>query len=86
MVYQVFGEGPLDYYVNNLSELWRRLGRTVAIGFHVLSCPLNSLPPHENLVKRWKQGEHHLGEAVRATLLTGPLFSFGEPACRSLTG
>ena len=27
VVYQVFGEALLDYYVNNLSELWRRLGR-----------------------------------------------------------
>ena len=84
VVYQVFGEALLDYYVNNLSQLWRQLGRTVAIGFHVLGCPLNSLPAHENLVKRWRQRDRQVGEAVRDALLTGPLFSFGEPAGRSL--
>ena len=86
VVYQVFGEALLDYYVRNLSELWRRLDRTVAIGFHVLSCPLNSLPTHEGLVKRWKQRDRHFGEAVRNAVLTGPLFSFGEPASQSLPG
>ena len=86
VVYQVFGEGPFGYYVNNLSDLWRRLGRTAAIGFHVLGCPLNSLPTHEGLVKRWNQGDRHFGEAVRDALLTGPLFSFGEPASQSLPG
>ncbi len=86
VVYQVFGERLLDYYVNNLSELWRRLGRTEAIRFHVLSCPLKSLPTHEGLVKRWKQRDRHVGEAVRDALLTGPLFSFGEPASLPLPG
>jgi hypothetical protein len=86
VVYQVFGERLFDYYVNNLSELWRRLGGTAAIGFHVLGCPLNSLPTHEGLVKRWKQRDRHIGEAVRDALLTGPLFSFGEPTSQSLPG
>jgi hypothetical protein len=86
MVYQVFGETLLNYYVNNLSELWRRLGRTEAIRFHVLSCPLSRLPTHEGLVKRWKQRDRHVGEAVRAALLTGPLFSFGEPVSQPLPG
>jgi len=84
VVYQVFGEALLAYYVTNLSELGRRLGRTGAIGFHVLGCPLNSLPTHENLVKRWKQRDRHVGEAVRDALLTGPLFSFGEATCQPL--
>ena len=84
VVYQVFGEALLAYYVTNLSELGRRLGRTDAIGFHVLGCPLNSLPTHENLVKRWKQRDRHVGEAVRDALLAGPLFSFGEPASQFL--
>jgi len=86
VVYQVFGEALLDYYVNNLSELRRRLGPAAAMGFHVLGCPLRSLPTHENLVKRWKQRDRHVGEAVRDALLTGPLFSFGEPASLSLRG
>jgi hypothetical protein len=88
VVYQVFffGQDPPDHYLNDLPDLWRRLGRTGAIGFHVLSCPLNSLPAHENLVKRWKQRDRHVGEAVRDALLTGPLFSFGEPATQSLPG
>lgn len=86
VVYQVFGEGLLDYYVNNLSELWRRLGRTAGIGFHVLGCPLSSLQTHKDLVKQWKQGDRLVGDAVRAALLTGPLFSFGEPASQSLPG
>jgi len=86
VVYQVFGEALRDYYVNNLSELRRRLGRAAAMGFHVLGCPLSSLPTHENLVKRWKQRDRHVGEAVRDALLTGPLFSFGEPASLCLPG
>ena len=91
VVYQVFGQEPLDfgqdplaYYANNLSDLRQRLGRTAAIGFHVLGCPLNSLSTHENLVKRWKQGDRHFGEAVRDALLTGPLLSFGEPSSESV--
>jgi hypothetical protein len=80
VVYQVFGECPFDCYVNNLSDLWRRLGRTAAIGFHVLGCPLNSLQTHEDLVKQWKQGDHLVGDTVRAALLTRSLFSFGKPA------
>jgi hypothetical protein len=84
VVYQVFGEGPFDYYVNSLSDLWRRFGRMAAIGFHVLGCPFSSLQTHEDLVKRWKQGDRHLGEAVRDALLTGSLFSFGEPTSQSV--
>jgi hypothetical protein len=86
LVYQVFffGQDPPDHYRNDLSDLWRRLGRTAAIGFHVLRCPLNSLPAHEDLVKRWNQRDRHVGEAVRDALLAGPLFSFGEPASQFL--
>jgi hypothetical protein len=84
VVYQVFGNALLDFYVDNLSKLWERLGRTPALGFHVLGCPLNSLPSHENLVKLWKQRYRYIGPAIRDALLTGPLFSFGEPISRSL--
>jgi hypothetical protein len=84
VVYQVFGEGPPDYYVNKLSVLWRLLGRSAAISFHVLRCPLNFLPTHEDLVKQWKQRNHPVGDAFRTALLTGTLFSFGEPASQSL--
>ncbi len=84
VVYQVFGQDPLDYYVNNLSELWLRLDRPAAIGFHVFSCPLNSLPTHKDLVEEWKQRDHHVGDAVRIGLLMGTLFSFGEPASQSV--
>lgn len=84
VVYQVFGQDPLDYYVNNLSDLWRRLGRTAAIGFRVLACPLNPLPTYEDLVEQWKQRDHRVGDAVRMALLAGTLFSFGEPASQSL--
>ena len=84
VVYQVFGKALLDYYVNNLSELWRRLGGTATLGFYVLRCPLKSLPAHENLVKRWMQRDRHVGEGVRDGLLAGPLFSFGEPASQAL--
>jgi class 3 adenylate cyclase len=86
VVYQVFGEALLDYYVRNLSELWRRLGGTAALGFHVLGCPLSSLPTHQNLVKSWKQRDRNIGEAIRDALLTGPLFAFGEPTSQSLPG
>jgi hypothetical protein len=88
VVYQVFyqedGQDSLEYYVNNLTDLWWRLGRTAAIGFHVFSCPLNSLQTHEDLVKEWKQRDHPVGEAVRIALLMGTLFSFGEPASQSV--
>lgn len=86
VVYQVFGGDPLDYYVNSLSDLWRRLGRTAAIGFHVLGCPLDSLQTHADLVQRWKHREPLVGDAVRAALLTGSLFSFREPASHSVLG
>lgn len=92
VVYQVFGQEPLDfgrdplaYYLNNLSDLRQRLGPTAPIGFHVLSCPLNPLPTHRDLVKQWKQRNHPVGDAVRTALLTGTLFSFGKPASHSLT-
>jgi len=84
VVYQIFGGGPLDYYISKLSELWGRLGRTTAIRFHVLSCPVNFLPMHDDLVKQWKQRNHPVGGALRTALLTGTLFSFGAPASRSL--
>jgi hypothetical protein len=79
VVYQVFGEALRDFYADNLSKLWERLGRTPAMGFHVLSCSLNSLPSHKNLEKLWKQRYRYIGPAIRDALLTGPLFSFGEP-------
>lgn len=88
VVYQVFyqedGQDSLEYYVTNLTDLWCRLGRTAAIGFHVLGCPLNSLLTHEVLVEQWKQRDHQLGDAVRTALLRGTLFSFGEPASQSV--
>ncbi|MGO8816567.1 MAG: DUF6946 family protein [Terriglobia bacterium] len=79
VVYQIFfrsGRVPPDYYPNDLNNLWERLGRPVAPRFHVVDCPLRSRPAHENLVKRWEQGERQLGEAVRDALLKGPLFFF----------
>jgi hypothetical protein len=84
VVYQVFAEGLPEYYVNDLSKLWGRLGRSAAISFHVLSCPLYSLPTHQDVVKKWKQRNHPVGDAVRAALLTGTLFSFGEPASQQV--
>jgi hypothetical protein len=86
VVYQVFGPRLLDYYLNTVSDLWQVLGRTAALEFHVLSCPLKSLPPHEKLAKRWNQGERLMGDAVREALLKGPIFSFGEPMRQFLPG
>lgn len=86
VVYQVLGEGLPEYYVNNLSKLWGRLGRTGAISFHVLRCPLNFRPTYHDLVKQWKQRNHPVGDAVRTALLAGTLFSFGEPASQSVPG
>jgi hypothetical protein len=86
VVYQVFEEGLPEPYVRNLAKLWGQLGRSTAISFHVLSCPLYSLPTHDDLVKRWKQRNHPVGDALRTALLTGTLFSFGKPASQSVPG
>ena len=79
VVYQVFGSGPVDYYVNSLAELWRLLSASPLLAFHVLACPLEKLPAYVGLEERWRRRDPAIASAVRSALLAGPRFSFGEP-------
>jgi hypothetical protein len=83
VLYQVFGNDSLDYYVKSLSAMRRCLGRTPAIDFCVLSCPVICGQVYVDLVRRRTGGER-VGDAVRSALLKGTLFRCGEPALQPL--
>jgi hypothetical protein len=80
VIYQVFGNFPVDQYVDDLTSLCKLIGRaSSALRFALVVHPMLGLPVHNALETRWKDGDRSLGTEVRAALRAGPMFSFSEP-------
>jgi len=76
MAYLTFGE-TAPHYSKHVSTLAAILG-PASLSMLVLSCPITKLPSFVTLERRWDRGERKLADAVRAALIGGPPFSFGE--------
>lgn len=79
IIYQLFGSGAVDHYVDDMVALQRFIGPSEAIKWAVMACPLSSSDRHAALVGRWERGERALAAEVRACLTSVPAFSFEQP-------
>jgi hypothetical protein len=80
VIYQLFGNGPIDHYVDDLLSLSRHLAFASALRFMVLACPFTAHAEFKALESRWARGERSMGKDLRRALIAGPLFSFGNPS------
>jgi hypothetical protein len=79
VVYQVFGDSPGPYYIEDLRRLAAAMPDRNGVSFYVVATAFQPTTTYALLAARWDAGERDMGADVRDALLAGPLLEFAEP-------
>ncbi len=84
VVYLGFGTDSPACYAGDLAALRRLIGDGNGIRLHAVACAVEKLPNFDALEARWQRRDPETADAVRAALISAPLFVFHELRSRAL--